>query len=129
MVNMENYEEYMLLEADGELNETERKALYTFLEQHPELKKEMDAYMSTRLIPDEQLVYEHKEELLKKSGGGRVIGFNRMFAYGAAAALLILLTIFIINKQPENTQVAKTQPEIKKEAPAVVQAPAPTAPA
>ena len=38
MVNLENYEEYMLLEADGELTESEQKALHAFIERHPELK-------------------------------------------------------------------------------------------
>lgn len=115
MVNLENYEEYLLTEADGELNEAERKALYAFLEQHPELKKELDAYMSVRLVPDTNLMYADKERLLKKEQTrGSVVGFNRMFAYGAAAMLLIALAIFALNQQPEPVHIAKTEPEIQK---------------
>ncbi len=115
MVNLENYEEYLLMEADGELNETERKALYDFLEQHPELKKELDAYMSVKLVPDTNLIYTDKNQLLKKEqAGGRIIGFNRMFAYGAAAMLVIALAIFALNNRPEPVQIAKTEPVIRK---------------
>lgn len=96
-VNMENYEEYMMLEADGELNETERKALYDFVAKHPELQKELDAYLSVRLTPDTNLVYENKEQLMKK-GGGTTISLRSWGVYAAAACLAGFIAVSVLKK-------------------------------
>lgn len=96
-VNMENYEEYMMLEADGELNEVERKALYDFVAQHPELQKELDAYLSVRLTPDTNLVYENKEQLMKK-GGGTTISLRSWGVYAAAACLAGFIAVSVLKK-------------------------------
>jgi len=55
MVNLENYEEYMMMYADGELNEAETKALMDFVDANPELAKELEAYSATKLVPDTEL--------------------------------------------------------------------------
>ena len=51
MISLENYEEYMILHADGELQPAEEQELMAFLDAHPELKAEMTAYDLTRLSP------------------------------------------------------------------------------
>lgn len=108
MVNLENYEEYLLLEADGELNEAEQEALYAFLDEHPELKKELDIYKSVHLVPDNDIVFENKEQLMKREGGGMIINFRTRWAYAAAAAVFIFLFIGIYNynQQSPNTTIA-----------------------
>jgi len=111
MVTWENYEEYMLLYADNELNEAELKALMAFVEEHPELKKELNAYAATKLVPDEELVFGNKDILLKK-GGSDTIALNRWYYYAAAAAVLFF-AVFIVNREQvknENTApLAKTE--------------------
>lgn len=111
MVTWENYEEYMLLYADNELNEAELKALMAFVEEHPELKKELNAYAATKLIPDEGLVFENKDILLKK-GGSNSIALNRWYYYAAAAAILFFAVFIIDRKEASNdnaTPIVKTE--------------------
>jgi hypothetical protein len=102
MVNKENYEEYMLLYADGELSEAEIKALLAFVDANPELRSELDAYNATSLVPDTTMVYAHKEELMKSSGGGKTIGLGKWWMY-AAAACVILFAVMIIRNNDTNT--------------------------
>ena len=84
MVNWKNYEEYMLLHADGELNNAEQNALDEFIRLHPELKEELSAYEATKLVPDMSQVYAGKESLLKPIPGTRVISLSSYMRYGAA---------------------------------------------
>lgn len=122
MVNMENYEEYMLLEADGELGDAERKALYAFLEQHPELGKEMEMYLSTKLVPDTKMVFAHKEQLLKKQGGS-TIAFGGRWMYAAAACVAALIAVMIWKREPSATEtntIVKTEEPVKNVTPAPI---------
>ena len=52
MITWENYEEYIMMHADGELTPAEENALMAFVNEHPELKKELAAYELTRMTPD-----------------------------------------------------------------------------
>lgn len=151
MVNMENYDEYMLLEADGELNTAERKALYDFLELHPELKKELDAYKAVHLVPTVDIVYPDKESLLKndptvdivypdkytflkeEQPKGKVISMGKRWMYAAAAAAMVVLFVSIYNRKgevavpviAETTQPEKieTQTQMPADTPAILVAP------
>lgn len=112
MVTLDNYEEYMLLEADGELDEAGRAALYAFLEQHPGLKKEMEAYMATRLVPDTNMVFEHKNSLLKDEPGKKTFSLGNWWIYAAAAAVVVFVITFMNREQSEEitgTEIVKTE--------------------
>jgi hypothetical protein len=113
MVNKDNYEEYMLLYADDELSEAETKALFAFVNQHPELRSELDAYSATRLMPDTDIVYAHKEQLMKSSGGGKVIGLGKWWMYAAAACVILFAVMIIRNNNTETTD--STSVAIKEE--------------
>lgn len=107
MVNMENYEEYMLLYADRELKPAEEKALLDFVAQHPELEAELKAYAATRLVPDTGMVFENKESLLKTAEPTRRIGLGNWKMYAAAACVLLVAVLFITNKN-KNEEEANT---------------------
>lgn len=98
MVNMENYEEYMLLYADRELNPEQEQALLAFVQEHPELKAELDAYAATRLQPDESLVFTGKDTLIKTEPGGRTMWLSGWRAYAAAASVILFIVLFSINR-------------------------------
>lgn len=123
MVNLENYEEYMMMYADGELNEAETKALMDFVAANPELAKEMEAYSATKLVPDTTMVYANKDQLMKAPpAGGRTIGMRTWWMYAAAAAVLLFaVTIFrqggdtldspaVASNTPASTQPVSTPP-------------------
>ncbi|MCB0695785.1 MAG: hypothetical protein KDC07_00390 [Chitinophagaceae bacterium] len=101
MVNMTNYEEYMLLYADGELNHEDEQALLAFVAQHPELQAELKAYAATRLQPDTTIVFEGKEDLMKDEPRKGAIWLNGWKTYAAAASVILFIALFAINHSGE----------------------------
>lgn len=104
MITRENYEEYLLLLADGELSPSEAEELKAFVKGNSELEQELAYYMSTRMIPDANEIYTGKEALLKKAGGARIVGLQRSWAYGIAAGILLLIFLGFYHWQAENPQ-------------------------
>lgn len=102
MVNKENYEEYMVLYADGELDQHEEAALLAYVEENPHLQEELDLYAATKMIPDETIVFADKESLMKPQGGRRTIFFGGWQTYAAAASVAILLAVFFFNKKSDD---------------------------
>lgn len=106
MVTRENYEEYMMMHADGELSPSQEQELMSFLYEHPELQHELTAFSMTKLIPDDNLVYTRKVSLLKPEGGTVVIPFApwKRYAIAAGVAALVMLGGYNIwNHAPEAT--------------------------
>jgi hypothetical protein len=93
--------------------------VHAFIEQHPELKNELDLFAALKLAPDTSLVYEGKEELLKTipSQGKRTVSLGSWWTYGAVAACLALAILLFhkpnTHNKPINTTIAHTtqQPE------------------
>jgi len=99
MINSGNYEEYMTLLADGELNPTEMEELKAFVKGNKELEQELAYYMSARIVPDKNEIYAGKEDLLKKPAPARLIGLHKNWAYGIAAGILLLIFLGIFKWQ------------------------------
>lgn len=97
MVNWENYEEYIVLLTDGELDDAGKKELEAFMQLHPEVREELAIYENLRLSPDETLVFENKESLLRKEP--KSIALNQWFRYGAAAGLIALVAFGLMKWQ------------------------------
>lgn len=123
MVTWENYEEFILLYVDGELNEGEKQELLEFAKMHPEVQEEVKAYEAVVLKPDTSEVYPAKETLLKPVPAGKVISLNRWWAYGAAAGVLLLVGIMTARLINQPADPIATQPalavkeEVKKTEP------------
>lgn len=110
MVNMENYEEYMLLYADRELTPEQEKALLDFVALHPELKPELEAYAATRLQPEEAMIFIGKDALIKTEPGGKTMWLGGWKAYAAAATVILFIVLFSINRH----STKETQPVVVK---------------
>jgi hypothetical protein len=67
-INHHNYEEYFILYMDNELGADDRQMVEAFLQQHPDLKEELDLLLQYKFEPDSAVVFEGKEELLKVNG-------------------------------------------------------------
>ncbi len=93
MIGWDNYEEYMMMHADGELEPAEERELMEFVSAHPELKAELKAYSLTRLSPDETVVYTGKDSLLRTEPAKRVIAFPQWWRYAIAAGVALLLSL------------------------------------
>jgi anti-sigma factor RsiW len=64
-INRETYEEFFLLYADDELSADERQEVEAFVEANPDLKAELELFLSLRLEPDLSIRMENKNRLLK----------------------------------------------------------------
>ena len=71
-INHHNYEEYFILYMDNELGSDARRMVEAFVQQHPELKGELDLLLQYKLVPDTDIVFDGKEELMK-TGDNSVI--------------------------------------------------------
>jgi anti-sigma factor RsiW len=66
-INISNYEEFLLSAIDGELNGEETAALEIFMQEHPEVRKELALLESTKLSPDAGMTFDAKETLYKNT--------------------------------------------------------------
>ena len=62
-INQQNYESYFVRYLDHDLTGEEAAEVQLFLQLHPELKNDLEAFRSTILKPDEQLVFTAKSSL------------------------------------------------------------------
>ncbi len=107
MVNRNNYEEYMMMQADGELTAAEEQALMKFLYDNPELHSEFTAYSMTRLTPDENINYANKKALLKPEPKTAIIVLSSFKRYGIAAGVAAILFLSIYGLMNSNTPVTQ----------------------
>lgn len=66
-INLNNYEQYFLLWVDGELSPEEMILVERFIVDHPEFAEELALLQDTKLLPDQQIIFTGKEQLLKQS--------------------------------------------------------------
>ncbi len=66
-INRENYPLYFLDHFEGRLSEEGRQALLLFLESHPDLKAEFEAFEMVGLEGDDQMAFPGKESLKKNT--------------------------------------------------------------
>lgn len=66
-INRNNYETYFLLWVDGELSPEEMVAVERFIEANPDLAEELALLQDTKLVPEEQIIFNYKDRLLKQS--------------------------------------------------------------
>lgn len=66
-ITRQNYEEYFLLYVDNELNIVQRKAVEAFVEENPDLRAELIMLQDSILPADDEIVFKHKESLLRTS--------------------------------------------------------------
>ena len=75
-IDRHNYEEYFILYMDNELSPEERRMVEVFVQQHPDLKEELDLLLQFKLTPDTSVIYPCKEELVKINGDTPVTAAN-----------------------------------------------------
>lgn len=104
-LNAENYEEFFIASMEGLLTQEQQENVQVFIQQNPITKKEFEAYNLTKLNPDTQVVFPHKEKLKK----GRTIFLFRKttLSYAAAAVLLLLIGFTFWNQFDQTKGVEK----------------------
>lgn len=123
IVNLSNYEEYLLLYIDNELNPAEVVAVEQFAAENLAVKKELDLLRFTRLQA-ETVVFTDKASLYRKEEKVRALPVRW---WRAAAAILILgfglTSIWMINRRVDEASLAagKTPSKESIKSPAPIQ--------
>jgi hypothetical protein len=63
-ISRHNYEEFFILYLDNELSIAERRMVEDFAEKNPDLKEEMDVLLQSKLVPNQNIIFKGKNELL-----------------------------------------------------------------
>lgn len=94
LVGLDNYEEYAIDYIEQTLLPETQLAMNKFLETEPLLKNELNNFTLVTVPSDENIVYEHKEQLKKRAGKmGLLVSFfaNPLLRYAAAVVALLVL--------------------------------------
>ena len=67
-IDRHNYEEYFILYMDNELGSDSRRLVEAFVQNHPDLKEELDLLLQYKMVPDIDILFNGKEELIKVNG-------------------------------------------------------------
>ena len=108
-ITLVNYEDYFIRKVEGDLSPSEAIDLSAFMNQHPELQREMNAYAATKLIADSSTVFPNKNSLKRRDR--RVIPMY--VRYGVVVALAASLMLIVMmrgvnwNNISINSQVAE----------------------
>jgi len=78
-INRHNYEEFFILYMDNELSSEDRRMVEDFVQHHPDLKEELELLMQYKLVPDELVVFENKETLIKGDAIINVANYEEYF--------------------------------------------------
>ncbi len=107
-IGIDNYEEYFLLDIDGELDATGKNEVEKFVLQHPQLQSAFTLLQQTVLEP-EQLIFADKQSLYRKEE--RVIPFAWMRLAAAAAVIGFAILVWWLIPSGKNTiELAKVKP-------------------
>lgn len=90
VININNYEEWMVQYVDGELNDAEIKAVDDFIQQHPHMRSNLALLQRVKLLPAEDIVFENKAALYRTQKPVvrmRVMPWQRMVAAASIIAI------------------------------------------
>lgn len=90
--NEHNYQEWLLLQTDGELSPEQNIALDRWLGTRPALLKEQEWYQRTRMTADTSVVFPNKELLYRKESKPRLFYISWQRVAVAASLLLVVST-------------------------------------
>ena len=107
-ITIDNYEEYLAMYADGELQQPEVAALEDFIAENPHLKGEMELYAQARLTPDATEVFAGKEKLLKEET--RILPIPLVWRITAIAAAVACVMFFaVVVTHDDNKSIPVTE--------------------
>lgn len=65
MITRDNYQEFFLLYVDNELSAADRSMVEDWVAANPDLQEEWESLLSCRILPEEELVFQDKQSLLR----------------------------------------------------------------
>ena len=121
-ITFDNYEEWLVLYMDNELNAEQKKTVEEFIAAYPSVKQDLAVLQRTKLQP-EKIIFTNKETLYRKTADRSVIAM-RWLKIAAAAVLIFaigLATFVFLNKKSGDGEivVAPKVEQTNKESPVV----------
>lgn len=116
--NINNYEEAALDFLDGNLDPNDERLFQDFLDQHPEVKMEVEGLEHIILVPDLTMQYPTKSELYRKETP-LMVPFWNFRRLAAAAAVLVLVSatgLFIWKASYPTSPILSTNTPIRPHA-------------
>jgi len=95
---------------EGDLSITEEKLFENEMNTYPELKREYELFIKTRLQPDLEIIYPNRKQLYRKNGRQIKLKWKR----SAAAVIIIAITIGTILQTEKNEFPFPPSSEIAK---------------
>ncbi len=111
-INKLNYEHFVIDYIEDQLDGPTKEAFQQFLQKHPEVKKEISAFLDAPvMIEDTSVTYENKEALLKPESNA--FRFWPLFLIAAllVAGALLLITADSNEPASKETPTIESQPE------------------
>lgn len=112
-ITANNFNDFVIAEIEGELSTNESFQLHQYLIDNPEFKKEYDLFQLTKLKPEYSIVFEHKNELKKKTKRQAIIR-QITFTTAMAASIALMFTIFNRIDTSDNTTFGKMSAQINE---------------
>jgi len=123
-INLNNYEQWLIMYVDDELSAEERVAVEKFASAQQHVQQELELFQQTKLKPEE-LVFPNKEILYKEEKTVRVISMQ-WWRVAVAAVLIISagITVYSVLSNKNNNagasdEIAKTKVDEKKPTPTI----------
>ncbi len=89
----ENFNDYSVAYIEGDLSLEESAAFESYLENHPQYKKDIELYKKTFLAPDHTIILQNKNKLKKRLPLKRHKYLYPFFSAAAAIALLLIILL------------------------------------
>jgi hypothetical protein len=110
-INASTFDEFAVQYVEGTLNSSATAEFIAFVKQHPKFESELALYQKTKLVADNNIVFENKESLKKYSRRRPVAWY---YWSAAASAAIIVGAYFSLktNKFHSSTNIVATRKNI-----------------
>ena len=96
-INISNYDEWLVMYIDNELNAIQRKQVEQFVALNPSIKYELSILQKTKLQPEPEIIFPDKDSLNRRTEKVRVVYFNlRRIAVAAVLLLTVGITALVL---------------------------------
>lgn len=106
-MNLENYEKYALDYLEGQLTSEQKMVFELFLQDHPQIKAELEELAEIRLVANPAVKYPDKSKLYRN---GNIRPFP-LFRWGVAASVLLLIGFGLFYRKWEQVEFSSDRAE------------------
>jgi len=103
-ITEQNIEELILLYVDGELDPLVAADMLDYIGRYPQYAGMLEDYQQTILAPDTEIVYQDKASLIRPETTVAPLKKKRWALTATAAAILLLLSVWAINRLNNNME-------------------------